>query len=430
MLDTALIFMEYFARSADVPPDDASRLDDKFNAMMRVLHSQHGASLSISLLTDDTVQDFITTHADILDSSMQHAQVSPLMRDRLEQSTYVFSGLKTYHELNEATFSLLDSDGNRKPFDRFLNDVQTVNQNYNHNYLRSEYNFVGASADMAARWESFDRDNDDLALQYRTAGDDHVRDEHAALEGITLPASDPFWESYYPPNGWNCRCTVVEVLRDKYPATDHDTAMQRADGALSGKYADMFRFNPGIQRRAVPAYNPYTFKNCANCDIAKGKLKFSHPIDCDTCQLCAHLTGNAKKKFNKFQQKRAETYIQKNVPVGGYTVNAVHSGITMKVTRTAMNNVVDHLPVMQKMKIAKLEVNLSNRNYIRFAKLGEGKNMNDPIDRNNVNRKMKQGIIGYNHYSVTIDNETYVLLAEVRHGIEYPYFLKKTKNPR
>lgn len=31
---------------------------------------------------------------------------------------------------------------------------------------------------------------------------------------------DPFGDEYFPPNGWNCRCTVVQVLKEKYPATD------------------------------------------------------------------------------------------------------------------------------------------------------------------------------------------------------------------
>ncbi|MDD6471780.1 MAG: phage minor head protein, partial [Bacteroidales bacterium] len=54
-------------------------------------------------------------------------------------------------------------------------------------------------------------------LQYRTVRDSHVRPEHAALDGVTLPPSDPFWETYYPPNGWNCRCSAIQVRKTKYP---------------------------------------------------------------------------------------------------------------------------------------------------------------------------------------------------------------------
>ena len=46
---------------------------------------------------------------------------------------------------------------------------------------------------MAAKWHDFEQDGDRYYLQYRTAGDDKVREEHAALNGTTLPPSDPFW---------------------------------------------------------------------------------------------------------------------------------------------------------------------------------------------------------------------------------------------
>ena len=68
--------------------------------------------------------------------------------------------MKTFHELNEAFPSMVDSEGNRKPFEQFLNDVQKIDVTYNRNYLRSEYGFVHQSAQMAAKWEQFMEDGD------------------------------------------------------------------------------------------------------------------------------------------------------------------------------------------------------------------------------------------------------------------------------
>lgn len=189
-----------------------SRLTGKFNKMMKGLFRQKGAQLDINILASDEAQEFITTHADVLDAGFQKVEMSDKMRERLTRSNYIFSGIKTFHELNEAFPSMLDENGNKKPFERFLNDVQKINDTYNANYLHAEYNFVQASATMAAKWEQFSEDGDRYYLQYRTAKDDKVRPEHAALDGVTLPMSDSFWETYYPPNGWNCFLPDTPVL--------------------------------------------------------------------------------------------------------------------------------------------------------------------------------------------------------------------------
>ena len=45
--------------------------------------------------------------------------------------------------------------------------------------------------------------------QYQTAGDGHVRESHAAMDGKVFPADSPIWDVWYPPNGFGCLCAVV-----------------------------------------------------------------------------------------------------------------------------------------------------------------------------------------------------------------------------
>lgn len=44
--------------------------------------------------------------------------------------------------------------------------------------------------------------------QYIAVGDGRTRPEHAVLHGLVFPADHDFWITNYPPNGFNCRCTV------------------------------------------------------------------------------------------------------------------------------------------------------------------------------------------------------------------------------
>lgn len=191
------------------------RLKDLFSGMMRALFLQEGANFKVEIVADPAVQEFVGAHASVLDSSFEKVEMSEAMRRRLSRSNYIFSGMKAFHELHEAFPSLLDENGDKKPFERFLNDVLSIDRTYNVNYLRAEYNFVSASAEMAAKWEQFMADGDRYNLQYRTQKDDKVRPEHAALHGVTLPPSDPFWEEFYPPNGWNCFVAGTPVLTDR-----------------------------------------------------------------------------------------------------------------------------------------------------------------------------------------------------------------------
>ena len=249
------------------------------------------AKISPESLTTEDVQRFIRTHSDVLDgavdTALKEVPLDDISVQRLKESNYVFSGIKTFHELNEAFPSLLDEEGKRKPFNQFLNDVQKVYDAYNVQYLRAEYNFAQASALMAARWKQFEQDGDRYYLQYRTVGDKRVRRTHRMLHNITLPIESPFWDKYFPPNGWNCRCTVVQVRKDKYPVSNEQEAMNLGSQATAGKYQEMFMFNPGKRMTTFPAYNGYTLRKCNRCEVRPDKMKLAADIpDNEVCRAC------------------------------------------------------------------------------------------------------------------------------------------------
>lgn len=299
----AKTLLQYASGKDICTPVDLVR--EKFDRMMKVLFRQEGASLEIGILASEEAQDFIETHSSVLNGSFRQVEMSEAMRKRLQRSNYVFSGLKTFHELNEAFPSLLDENGNRKTFERFLNDVRKIDETYNSNYLRAEFNFVQASAEMAAKWERFMQDGDRYYLQYRTAGDAKVRPTHAEMAGITLPASDPFWAEFYPPNGWGCRCSVVQVRKSKYPPTDHEEAMARGESALEVDKKGMFRFNAGMEQKTMPDYNPYTIKRCKDCDMNNGNMKLVFVPENELCAACklVRTLANADAKQIKKQAK-------------------------------------------------------------------------------------------------------------------------------
>ena len=105
--------------------------------------------------------------------------------------------------------------------------------------------------------------SDDYYLQYRTARDERVRSSHRPLDRITLPADDPFWDEFFPPNGWNCRCNVVQVGKNSRRPSNSAKAIARGRAAttqLDSKgrnKAKIFRFNPGKKQKVFPDKHPY-----------------------------------------------------------------------------------------------------------------------------------------------------------------------------
>lgn len=65
------------------------------------------------------------------------------------------------------------------------------------------------SAEAAGDWARIQRVVDVLPyLEYLTSTSERKRPLHLSWVGTTLLASDSWWSTHYPPNGWRCKCRV------------------------------------------------------------------------------------------------------------------------------------------------------------------------------------------------------------------------------
>jgi SPP1 gp7 family putative phage head morphogenesis protein len=63
--------------------------------------------------------------------------------------------------------------------------------------------------------------------EYDAVMDSRTRPTHAAMDGKIFRADHPFWDTWYPPNGFNCRCTVHAV--HKHLVEEEDLAIETHD---------------------------------------------------------------------------------------------------------------------------------------------------------------------------------------------------------
>lgn len=189
--------------------------------------------------------------------------------NRVQNNLFSFSAAKSYAEAKEIRDSVYDSNGNVRSRNDFRRACMKVDADYNGRFLDTERQQVMLAGTQGSRWIDFENSADTHPyLEYVTARDGRVRPDHQALDGIILPIDDPFWKSYYPPNGWNCRCTVRKhtdreynhlVERKRRTITDSETAQKIGGGSVK----KTFRHNVGTSYIFDKNEHPYYKANAA-----------------------------------------------------------------------------------------------------------------------------------------------------------------------
>lgn len=126
-------------------------------------------------------------------------------------------------------------------------DACGVTRRSNH-HLQTTFQTNIQSAYNSGRWAEYH--DPDVAgffpyFQYHAVDDDRTRYEHLAMNNAVYHRDDPIWATWWPPNGFNCRCTVTAISRyeaeeygiqpGQYWGVDENGDMIRRGGAPTGK---------------------------------------------------------------------------------------------------------------------------------------------------------------------------------------------------
>lgn len=127
----------------------------------------------------------------------------------LRYNIAVFDAFKCNRQIKEAWRLLTNDDGTMKSWQEFRRDAMRVSEKYNQRWLQTEFNQAHASAKAARKWQDLERGADLYPnLRYIAVQDERTRASHAGMHGYVIPIDHPFWNKYYPPNDWACRCSV------------------------------------------------------------------------------------------------------------------------------------------------------------------------------------------------------------------------------
>ncbi|WDZ50187.1 phage minor head protein [Acinetobacter vivianii] len=132
------------------------------------------------------------------------------LRTRQYASTVSF--LTSLEQINTVMQAINKSIADGSTFQDFKDLVADNGIDLPESYLDNVFRTNIQTAYAHGRWQQQQRNKAARPyLMYSAIDDSRVRPSHLAMNRIIRHIDDPFWLTWYPPNGFRCRCTVIAL---------------------------------------------------------------------------------------------------------------------------------------------------------------------------------------------------------------------------
>jgi len=353
---------------------------------------------------------------------------------QLRSNNEVFAAFKTHRMGRDIASRLIGEDGETKSFQQFKEDVQSITSHHVEHWLRTEYDTAIKRAQQAADMMQYRAEADVLPnLEWMPSTAMKPREEHMLFYHHIWAIDDPFWQQHKPGDQWGCQCDLAPT--DK-PVTDNSGL---GGGPLAKPSAGLGG-DPSRTGIIFSDNHPYFPNSCGNCVFNKGQLSLftNKDKDCYQCTKAKKAIDRARRiahKETKDELKAAFIEVREQIKREfGYDaiiplpVGAKHGTGKMQLNADAVKMCLKSYKhtgsIRSKRCLLEASRHPERLRYLRWAELGEGKDLTNPDDVRNIERKRERGVIGYNRYEFEFDGDTWILgLEEVKDGYEQPYFI-------
>ncbi len=251
-------------------------------------------------------------------------------KQQLKHSNEVFSAFKVHRAQNDMAARLLDSNGDLKPFNRWLKDVLPIASHQCGAWLKTEYDTAVLRAHQAADWQQFRREQDVLPnLKWMPSTSLHPGEDHRKYWGTIRPIDDEFWTEHRPGDRWNCKCSLTSTDETVTPVPAEDVHSEPQAG-LKG--------NPGTTGETFSDDHPYFPASCNDCPFYnpkfKDRLKRLFRDRVKDCYHCPYVDGciyGAEKNEVKEIKKEARELLQ------GTTITTPNFGRKISISRRSID---------------------------------------------------------------------------------------------
>lgn len=251
-------------------------------------------------------------------------------QQQLKHSNEVFSAFKVHRAQNDMAARLLDSNGNLKSFNQWLNDVLPIASHQCGAWLKTEYDTAVLRAHQAADWQQFRRERDVLPnLKWMPSTSLHPGEDHREYWGTIRPIDDKFWNEHRPGDRWNCKCSLSSTDEAVTPVPVDDVHSEPQAG-LKG--------NPGTTGETFSDDHPYFPKSCNDCAFYNPKFKdrlkslfINRKKDCYHCPYVDGCIYGAEKNEVKEIKKEARELLQ------GTTITTPNFGRKISISRRSID---------------------------------------------------------------------------------------------
>jgi SPP1 gp7 family putative phage head morphogenesis protein len=239
--------------------------DEAKNAPLLFYQKQRDFIVGLARLTGSRLSKVFTDTFTKAEGTHFQADAPSDYLELVQSNLYTFSSAKSVSELITLRDLLYKEDGSVRPFSDFRTKAFAVSKEWNETWLEAEYNQVFTSAQMASIWKDIERTAKLYPfLRYNAVIDKNTTKLCQSLNGITRRFDDAFWNTYYPPNHWNCRAGVTKFMETQTEPTPDDTVKRLTEKHSIEPY---FALNVGKTGRTVSDLHPYFVAS----DAATGK---------------------------------------------------------------------------------------------------------------------------------------------------------------